>query len=193
MTCELAPVSTSIHTGSPDTVPWRSGSGNARPFKVKRSSVERRSRRRGGVRLATGPGTEAASVAPEAVRPGGGSPAAPPHETTSIIHGSQLAARTTPSLTRARAPSMAGALPALRLAEDLHDVAEQLHGLGSRALEGVSSHDAAERAARRHAAHLFEELVGPLRFAAREDDDALAVEGALDDVPDAIGHRLRRN
>src|SRR5580693_1543413 len=177
MTCEFAPVSTSIHTGSPETAPWRSGNGNARPFRSKRSSTERRSGRGAAADLGARSGIEAARVAPDAVREGGASPVAPPHEASGARrrHEIRLAARTS------------------RLAEDLHDVGEEFHGLGARTLEGVAPHDAAEGAARGHAAHVLEESVCPLGLAAREDDDALAVERALDDVPDAIGHGLGGN
>src|SRR5580692_1027445 len=77
--------------------------------------------------------------------------------------------------------------------EDVHHVGEQANRLGARTLERVSPHDASECSARRHAANVVEQLVGALGLPTREDDDPLAVEAALDDMLDALGHSLRRN
>src|SRR5690606_22200870 len=72
---------------------------------------------------------------------------------------------------------------------DVHHVAEELDRVGALPLEGVAAHDRAERAAGRELAHLFQDVFGALRLAAGEDDDALAVEAALDDEAHAVGHR----
>src|SRR5713101_3493005 len=74
--------------------------------------------------------------------------------------------------------------------EHVHHVAEQLHSLVVRALEAVAPHDGAEGASVAQPAHLLEDLVGALRLAAREDDDALPVERALHHVAHAFGEGL---
>src|SRR5208282_6635964 len=69
---------------------------------------------------------------------------------------------------------------------DRHDLAEQFDGLVVRTLEGVASHDRAEAAAFVDAFDLGQQLLVAHRRAAGENHDALAIEGALDNVADAV-------
>src|SRR6185312_8237038 len=62
-----------------------------------------------------------------------------------------------------------------------------------RPLEGVAAHDRAERAALRDLADFAEHLVRALGLAAREDDDALAVECTLHAMLHAVAEGLRRD
>src|SRR5437868_7982529 len=76
---------------------------------------------------------------------------------------------------------------------DVHHLPEEGERLLARALERVPADDRAEPAAVADGAHLVEDGGRLLRFAAREDDDAPAVESTLDDVTDAFGERPDRN
>src|SRR5438477_335868 len=60
----------------------------------------------------------------------------------------------------------------------------------ARALERVAAHDRPERPAIAQSPDLRQDLLGALRLAAGEDDDALAVEAALHHVPRPVGERL---
>src|ERR1700722_20895899 len=77
MTCEFAPVSTSIHTGSPAIVPCTSGNGKARPLSSNLSVT-----RRGPVGVSVvdveGLGTVAATMGPGTGAEGTGGACAPP-------------------------------------------------------------------------------------------------------------------
>src|SRR4029453_17246971 len=82
----------------------------------------------------------------------------------------------------------------LRLAGvDVHYLAEEVQRFLLGSLEGVPAKDRAEAAAGADPAHLVHDGRGLLRLAAREDDDAAAVEGALHDVAYALGERGDRN
>src|SRR3954469_8002285 len=94
----------------------------------------------------------------------------------------------------ARPPTTRGrARRALLARVDVHHVAEQLDGFLAGPLEGVAAHDGAERATVAQAADLGHDLVRALGLAAREDDDALAVEAALHHVLGPVGQRLPRD
>src|SRR5262249_48282570 len=83
-------------------------------------------------------------------------------------------------------PGLGGLLPLV----DAEHAPEELAGLGLGPLEGVPAHDGPEATAVPDAADLLQNRWGVLRLAAGEDDDPLAVEAALDDVPHPIGQRL---
>src|SRR5207253_2577551 len=78
-------------------------------------------------------------------------------------------------------------LPALI---DVHHLPQELDRLLARALERVAAHDRPERPAIAQSPDLRQDLLGALRLAAGEDDDALAVEAALHHVPRPVGERL---
>src|SRR3954471_24399278 len=78
--------------------------------------------------------------------------------------------------------------PALVLAlVDADDLVEHLERLVARPLERVAADDRAIAAAVADGAHLVHDAVLVLRLAAREDDDAPAVEAGLYDVAVARG------
>src|SRR5207249_9817717 len=76
---------------------------------------------------------------------------------------------------------------------DVHDLPQQLDGFLSRSLERIAAHYRPECAAFAETADLGEDVLGALRLAAREDDDALAVEAALHYVPRPVRQRLPGN
>ena len=70
---------------------------------------------------------------------------------------------------------------------DLDDLGQHVQRLLLRSLEGIAANDRAIAAAVADCSHFGEDAVEVLRLAAREDDDATAVEGGLHDVADARG------
>src|SRR5258706_11341356 len=68
---------------------------------------------------------------------------------------------------------------------DLQDGVEHLQGIGARPLEGVAADDRAGGAAIAQSADLVVKTIEILGLAAREHDQALAVEARLHDVLDA--------
>ncbi len=76
---------------------------------------------------------------------------------------------------------------------DLHDLAEELDGLGLGTLERIAADDRTEPAAGLDAANLVEQSRILGMFAAREDDDAAPAERALHHMLDALGRCADRN
>ena len=93
-----------------------------------------------------------------------------------------------PRLLQSRNSAIAALL--LDLARiNLHHGPEKFERLGLGPLEGVPSDDGSETAAVADGAGFVEDVFVRRLGAAGENDDAPAVEGALDDVPDAILER----
>src|SRR5258708_16999446 len=70
---------------------------------------------------------------------------------------------------------------------DADDLIEHLERLVARPLEGVAADNRAVAAAVADGAHLVHDAILVLRLAAREDDDAAAVEAGLHDMAIARG------
>lgn len=98
-------------------------------------------------------------------------------------------------LMQRRQPLLSVLLPLLLLTfEDGHDIVEEGEGFVAGALEDIAAHDRAEAAAGIDGAGFIEQGVAiGVQGSAGEDDDATAIEGALDDVGDALGQGIARD
>src|SRR5258706_577244 len=76
---------------------------------------------------------------------------------------------------------------------DVHDASEQAKRVGFGALEAVAPDDASKSPAVPNGLGLFDNCLLGVEGAAAEDRDPASVEGALDDVGDALGEGADRN